>query len=386
MIGAHRLTDRHGGVVVERLAVRVRARLPLTERGRAIEGRTDTDLAHAGGQLEPLRKRKKITIGQRPLHAKAIERRPTNAPAGRPRIAFNQKRDEIHRRIARWLHTVGAQIHPLECVGLIEVPLCVDDRARRVPVAGAQRHRTTNRRVGHTPRSGRTRIDANHDAPQLCSCTRHDSDFHIGGSGHVVGRVRQQRFSLWPPHIAQSPHKRVASRFECTAIKNTANAQRKVACGDLHRRVHLDTAYPQRRYPHRLPFRNLERDVDDARAQRAHHRINFDVGKAASPVQRFDSLHVTRKLGGIETTTLTDDWKASERRWQRHNSRGKRRGLILGVPGKAERTHFPITAFTRQILRRCQLGKKRQHADQQCRYSRAESPVGVAWGPGQSHG
>ena len=198
--------------------------MSLTKRGRAIEWRTDSDLAHTSSQLQPLRKRQEITIGQRPLHAKAIERRPTNAPSRRPFIAFNQTHNQIHRRIAWRLHTVGAEIHALERVGLVQVALCVDDGARRVPVAGAQRHRATNCRVGHTTRFGAPCINADHDAPQLCSRAWHDSDFDVSSSCPAVGRVGEQRFGLWPPYVAQSFHEGVASRFKCAPIEHTTNA------------------------------------------------------------------------------------------------------------------------------------------------------------------
>ena len=140
----------------------------------------------------------------------------------------------------------------------------------------------------------------------------------------------------------------------------------------------MDAADSQRRDAHRLPFSNLERDLDNAWAQRAYNRIDLYVGEAAAPVERFDTLHVARELDGIETATLADDRKSGKRRWQSRDSRGERRGPILDVPGKAEHTHFAITAFACHVLRGRRHAQERQHASHQCRFSRAESPVCVA--------
>ncbi|WP_434479880.1 hypothetical protein [Gemmatimonas sp.] len=157
-----------------------------------------------------------------------VERRPSESTARREPVALEQSRGEIHERIADGLQTVGLQLHTLKGIGLVEIALRVDDMARRVPVAAGKRHRATDRRVGHEARTT-AGIDHQRNTPQSGPGGRNDGDFDVGGATCGVGRIRQQRFGLWPPQVAQSAHECVTPGFERAPVEKPANAHGEIA-------------------------------------------------------------------------------------------------------------------------------------------------------------
>ncbi len=251
------------------------------------------------------------------------------------------------------MYAVRLQIDTREGVGLIEIALRVDDRARRIPVAGSERHRTTHGGVGDALIVV-TRIDLERDAPQPCAHAGHDGNLDVGGATRRVRGVRHERFRLRPPLVAQPSHERVSPRFQRTPVKHTANRQRKVPCRLTHIGVvgstAVEAAQGERADPHRLPFHDGEGDLDHARPHRRNDGIDLHIGKAAPTVERLDALHVARKLHGIEATSLTDDRQPRERRGRGGHGGAQHDVGVLAISGESERTDLAVATITGKIL------------------------------------
>ena len=293
----------HRGVVVQRAAVRIAARLPLTQIGRTIEWIADADLAHATRQFETLRKGQEIAVGQRTLHTETIERGPPQPTARRPPVAFRQAHHQIDDGIARRLYAVGLQIHPLKGVGLIKIALRIDDRPRRIPVAGFERHRATDRGVGHAAVivAG---VDLERDPPQLGAHPRHHRYFNFRRAFHGVRGVGHQRFRLRPTLVAQPSHQRVTTGFERPAIEHATHPQREIARRVTHLGADLEPQQRKRGDAHRLAFAYNKSDLDHTGPYGGHRRIHLHVEIATSSVQRFKSLHIAAELHRIEAAPL----------------------------------------------------------------------------------